>query len=182
MELKDMKIKTFKEFLEDKTNPVVYCLLSSNGKDFLAKESYKVELHQYNCQHDTFTIETPEDSFDAFNEYIMEHSRDLLGEPLTIKFHQYGKVVQTYKGVITKIKNYKEEGGGYGELRISGKSPTILLENGKDCQTYIEKDLTEIIKNATEEYPNFAKVHIEGGLNNSSRIPYCVQYIRFFIY
>ena len=42
-------------------------------------------------------------------------------------------------------------------------SPPLLLENGKDCQTYIEKDLTEIIKNATEEYPNFAKVHIEGG-------------------
>lgn len=43
-------------------------------------------------------------------------------------------------------------------------SPPLLLENGKDCQTYIEKDLTEIVKNATEEYPNFAKVHIEGGL------------------
>ena len=96
MELKDMKIKTFKEFLEDKTNPVVYCLLSSNGKDFLAKESYKVELHQYNCQHDTFTIETPEDSFDAFNEYIMEHSRDLLCDPLTINFYQYGKVVKHF--------------------------------------------------------------------------------------
>lgn len=55
-------------------------------------------------------------------------------------------------------------------------SPPLLLENGKDCQTYIEKDLTENIKNTTEEYPNFAKVHIEGGLNNSSRIPYCIQY------
>ncbi|EGD33804.1 hypothetical protein HMPREF9071_1521, partial [Capnocytophaga sp. oral taxon 338 str. F0234] len=110
MELKDMKIKTFKEFLEDKTNPVVYCLLSSNGKDFLAKESYKVELHQYNCQHDTFTIETPEDSFDAFNEYIMEHSRDLLGQPLTIKFYQYGKVVQHFSGIITRIYCKRQTG------------------------------------------------------------------------
>jgi|GEM_PF-2570601 putative rhs element vgr protein len=54
----------------------------------------------------------------------MEKSGDLLGESIVIKFYQYGKVVQTYKGVITKIENYKEEGGGYGELRISGKSPT----------------------------------------------------------
>ena len=86
MELKDFKLKSFTEFLNDKTNPVVYCLLSSNGKDFLAKESYKVELHQYNCQHDTFTIETPEDSFDKFHEYIMSTPAICLEIPLPLSF------------------------------------------------------------------------------------------------
>ena len=176
MELKDMKIKTFKEFLEDKTNPVVYCLLSSNGKDFLAKESYKVELHQYNCQHDTFTIETPEDSFDAFNEYIMEHSRDLLGEPLTIKFHQYGKVVQHFSGIITRIYCKRQTGGGYGTLYISGNAPSILLDQGKTCHSYENKTLKEIIASVSEGYDNSAQVDSSAGVNTTRALPYTVQY------
>ena len=176
MELKDMKIKTFKEFLEDKTNPVVYCLLSSNGKDFLAKESYKVELHQYNCQHDTFTIETPEDSFDAFNEYIMEHSRDLLGEPLTIKFHQYGKVVQHFSGIITRIYCKRQTGGGYGTLYISGNAPSILLDQGKACRSYEHKTLKEIIASVGEGYDNSAQVDSSAGVNTTRALPYTVQY------
>ena len=176
MELKDMKIKTFKEFLEDKTNPVVYCLLSSNGKDFLAKESYKVELHQYNCQHDTFTIETPEDSFDAFNEYIMEHSRDLLGEPLTIKFYQYGKVVQHFSGIITRIYCKRQTGGGYGTLYISGNAPSILLDQGKACNSYENKTLKEIIALVSEGYDNSAQVDSSAGVNTTRALPYTVQY------
>ena len=176
MELKDMKIKTFKEFLEDKTNPVVYCLLSSNGKDFLAKESYKVELHQYNCQHDTFTIETPEDSFDAFNEYIMEHSRDLLGQPLTIKFYQYGKVVQHFSGIITRIYCKRQTGGGYGTLYISGNAPSILLDQGKACHSYENKTLKEIITLVSEGYDNSAQVDSSAGVNTTRVVPYTVQY------
>ena len=176
MELKDMKIKTFKEFLEDKTNPVVYCLLSSNGKDFLAKESYKVELHQYNCQHDTFTIETPEDSFDAFNEYIMEHSRDLLGQPLTIKFYQYGEVVQHFSGIITRIYCKRQTGGGYGTLYISGNAPSILLDQGKACYSYENKTLKEIITLVSEGYDNSAQVDSSAGVNTTRALPYTVQY------
>ena len=176
MELKDMKIKTFKEFLEDKTNPVVYCLLSSNGKDFLAKESYKVELHQYNCQHDTFTIETPEDSFDKFHEYIMEHSRDLLGEPLTIKFYQYGKVVQHFSGIITRIYCKRQTGGGYGTLYISGNAPSILLDQGKTCNSYENKTLKEIITLVSEGYDNSAQVDSSAGVNTTRALPYTVQY------
>ena len=169
-------VKSYQDYLVDKNNPVVMVTLMIDGKDFLGNAHFKTYLTQRTNDHDEFTIVVRENAIDPIKRPVMEKSGDLLGESIVIKFHQYGKVVQTYKGVITKIENYKEEGGGYGELRISGKSPTILLENGKDCQTYIEKDLTEIIKEATEEYPNFAKVHIEGGLNNSSRIPYCVQY------
>ncbi|WP_314773632.1 type VI secretion system Vgr family protein [Capnocytophaga sputigena] len=176
MELKDMKIKTFKEFLEDKTNPVVYCLLSSNGKDFLARENYKVELHQYNCQHDTFTIETPEDSFDAFNEYIMEHSRDLLGQPLTIKFYQYGKVVQHFSGIITRIYCKRQTGGGYGTLYISGNAPSILLDQGKACRSYEHKTLKEIIASVGEGYDNSAQVDSSAGVNTTRALPYTVQY------
>ena len=176
MELKDFKLKSFTEFLNDKTNPVVYCLLSSNGKDFLATESYKVELHQYNCQHDTFTIETPEDSFDKFHEYIMEHSRDLLGDPLTIKFYQYGKVVQHFSGIITKIHCKRKAGGGYGTLYISGNAPSILLDSGKECQSYENKTLQEIVASATEEYDESAKVDTSAGVNTTRTLPYTVQY------
>ena len=156
-------VKSYQDYLVDKNNPVVMVTLMIDGKDFLGNAHFKTYLTQRTNDHNEFTIVVRENAIDPIKRPVMEKSGDLLGESIVIKFHQYGKVVQTYKGVITKIENHKEGGGGYGELRISGKSPSILLENGKDCQTYIEKDLTEIIKNATEEYPNFAKVHIEGG-------------------
>ena len=142
----------------------------------MATESYKVELHQYNCQHDTFTIETPEDSFDKFHEYIMEHSRDLLGDPLTIKFYQYGKVVQHFSGIITKIHCKRKTGGGYGTLYISGNGPSILLDSGKECQSYENKTLQEIVAAATQEYDESAKVDTSAGVNTTRTLPYTVQY------
>lgn len=176
MELKDIKIKTFSEFLNDKTNPVVYCLLSSKGKDFLARESYSVEIHQYIGRHDEFKIITPEDSFDKFHDYILQNSRSLLGDPLTIQFYQYGKVVQSFSGIITKIHCERQTGGGYGKLHISGHTPSILLDSGKECNSFEEKTLQEIIEQVGADYGEEAKITIPNGLNTKKMLPYTVQY------
>ena len=106
----------------------------------------------------------------------MEHSRDLLGDPLTIKFYQYGKVVQHFSGIITKIHCKRKTGGGYGTLYISGNAPSILLDSGKECQSYENKTLQEIVATATEEYDESAKVDTSAGVNTTRTLPYTVQY------
>jgi type VI secretion system secreted protein VgrG len=167
--------KTFKDFLSEKDSPLVYCTLTIDRKEFLAKNSYVVELHQHTNDHDTFTIITPDDSLDSFEGYVMENSKKLLGKNVTINFHRFGEISQSFTGIIANIRNKKDEGGGYGKLYITGYAPSILLENGKDCQSYENKTLDTIIAEATAEYPTEAKIKTEQ-LNTKYPIPYTVQY------
>lgn len=171
--------RSFEDQLQDPTNPLVYCLLTLDGKKFLAKNSYTVELHQKTADHDTFNIIVPDDSLDSFEGYVMENSKNLLGKDITITYSRFGKVRQTFRGIIGKIKNKKDEGGGYGDLHITGYAPSILLESGKDCQSFEDKTLEQIVKLVTEEYPQEAKVEISSNyLNeyNKRALPYTVQF------
>ena len=144
--------RSFKEWLHDTTNPLVYCLLTLDGKEFLAKNSYSVNLHQKTAHHDSFSITVPDDALDRFEGYVMENSKNLLGKDLTITYWRFGKIRQTFTGIIGKIRNKKDEGGGYGDLHITGFAPSILLESGKDCQSFEEKTLEQIIKEVTVNY------------------------------
>jgi type VI secretion system secreted protein VgrG len=171
--------RRFEDWLHDPTNPLVYCLLTLDGKEFIRKNSYSVELSQKTNDHDTFTITVPDDALDTFQGYVMENSKKLLGKDLTITYWRFGKIRQTFTGIIGKIRNKKDEGGGYGDLHITGFAPSILLENGKDCQSFENKTLEQIIKEVTEEYPQEAKVAISSNyLNEYNRkpLPYTVQY------
>ncbi|WP_435524302.1 type VI secretion system Vgr family protein [Chryseobacterium indoltheticum] len=71
------------------------------------------------------------------------------------------------------MRNKKEN--GYGKLFITGSSPGILLESGKDCQSFEDKTLEQIIKEVTSEYPEPAKVLVENP-NTKYSLPYTVQY------
>jgi Rhs element Vgr protein len=167
--------RSFKEWLHDPTNPLVYCLLTLDGKDFLAKDSYTVELTQKNTDHDTFCITVPDDALDSFEGYVMENSKNILGKELVITYWRFGKPRQTFAGIIGGIRNKKDEGGGYGNLYITGYAPSILLENGKDCQSFENKTLEDILAKVTEGYPQEAKVKVDLP-NTKYTLPYTVQY------
>ncbi|MCS3870645.1 Rhs element Vgr protein [Chryseobacterium ginsenosidimutans] len=167
--------RSFKEWLHDPTNPLVYCLLTLDGKDFLAKDSYTVELTQKTADHDTFNITVPDDALDSFEGYVMESSKNLLGKELVITYWRFGKPRQTFAGIIGGIRNKKDEGGGYGNLYITGYAPSILLENGRDCQSFEDKTLGDIFEKVTEGYPQEAKIKVELP-NTKYTLPYTVQY------
>lgn len=171
--------RRFEDWLHDKTNPLVYCLLTLDGKEFIRKNSYTVELSQKTNDHDSFTIVVPDDALDSFQGYVMENSKNLLGKEIGITYWRFGESKHYFRGIIGKIRNKKDEGGGYGDLHITGFAPSILLESGKDCQSFEDKTLEQIIKQVTEEYPQEAKVEISSNkLNeyNKKPLPYTVQY------
>ena len=169
-------VKSFQDFLKDKENSVVMITLSLNGKGFLDTATFSLQLSQHTNAHDEFTIVVNDTAIDDFTGQVMKNSKDLLGESITIHFHHHGSIVQSFKGIIANIRNRKDEGGGHGRLYISGYAPSIILENGKDCQSYENKTLPEIIAEATTEYPQEAKVNTEGMINTKYKIPYAVQY------
>lgn len=105
----------------------------------------------------------------------MENSKNLSGKNISILFKRFGENRQSFRGLIGKVENLKNEGGGYGKLRITGYSPSILLESGKDCQSFENKTLEQIIKQITSEYPNETHILTEI-LNTKQNLPNTVQY------
>ncbi|KQT24188.1 hypothetical protein ASG22_09235 [Chryseobacterium sp. Leaf405] len=164
---------SYRQFSEEKHSPQVYSFIYIDGKEF--KGSCQIEIIQHTGNHDTFTITTPDDNFDSFSGYVMENSKNLSGKNISILFKRYGEDRQTFRGIIGKVENSKNEGGGYGKLIITGFSPSILLESGKDCQSFENKTLEQIIKQITSEYPNEAHIVTEI-LNTKHNLPYTVQY------
>lgn len=167
--------RSFKQQLHDPNNPNVYCLLRMDGKDFLLKNSYTVELHQKTAAHDTFTITVPDDALDSFKGYVLENSKNILGNDLTITYWQFGTTQQVFSGIIGGIDNLKNEGSGYGDLIISGFSPSILLESGQDCQSFENKTLEQIIKEVCGIYPKEAQINVDLP-NVKHSLPFTVQY------
>ena len=169
--------KSFKDWINDSTNPLVYCILTLEGKEFLAGSSYEVKLHQKTNKHDCFTIKVPNDAIDEFRDFVMTKSRQLNGKEILINYYQYGKIRQSYFGIIDKVQDLRD-GSGYGDIVLKGKSPAFMLDGGKKCNSFINKTLEEIIHKVCENYPREAQIKVTT-LSNSNVpniIPYTVQY------
>ena len=138
------KIRSFGEWLSDKENPMVYCLLSLDGEPFLSRNSYEVILEQKTNAHDTFSIIVPDDALDTYEGFVMENSKKLLGKKISLSYWQYGSENQVFSGIVTGLKNRKES--GYGKLVITGHSPSILLENGRADRSFEQLSLSQIVK------------------------------------
>ncbi|OWP73952.1 type IV secretion protein Rhs, partial [Flavobacterium oreochromis] len=136
------KLRTFKDYLTDKSDFLVYCTLSIEGKDFLEKSHFNLAFHQKTNDHDSFTLDTRADSLDNEEAYIMENSKSYLGKTLQIHLHRFGEIKQTFTGIITHLNLLKKD--GYGRLYITGHAPTIMLEQGLESQSFENKTLGEI--------------------------------------
>ena len=168
------KIRSFGEWLNDKENPMVYCLLSLDGKPFLSRNSYEVILEQKTNAHDTFSIIVPDDALDTYEGFVMENSKKLLGKKISLSYWQYGSENQVFSGIVTGLKNRKES--GYGKLVITGHSPSILLENGRADRSFEQLSLSQIVKEIGVNYPQEGKIHAEEQELNVRRVlPYTVQ-------
>ena len=168
------KIRSFGEWLSDKENPMVYCLLSLDGEPFLSRNSYEVILEQKTNAHDTFSIIVPDDALDTYEGFVMENSKKLLGKKINLSYWQYGSENQVFSGIVTGLKNRKES--GYGKLVITGHSPSILLENGRADRSFEQLSLSQIIKEIGVNYPQEGKIHTEEQELNVRRVlPYTVQ-------
>ncbi len=138
--------RRFEDWLKDKTNPLVYCLLTLDGKEFLRKNSYEVTLHQKTNEHDTFTIVVPDDALDTFKGYVMENSKNLLGKEIGITYWRFGESKHYFQGVIGKIKNKKDEGGGYGDLYITDMPQVFYWKAGKTAKVLKTKAWSRLLK------------------------------------
>ncbi|TWP26812.1 hypothetical protein ETU09_09635 [Apibacter muscae] len=152
---------------------IVFSKIFIGGERVLADSHFEVKIEQKVAEHDTFIIRCFSDAIEDPKAYPLEKARNFLGKRATIQFMQFGSATLVYTGIITDIANVREN--GESQLVFTGKSPTILLENGLDCQSFENLDLKEIVTKATTEYPtDLVQLDLQPLLTD--RLLYTVQY------
>lgn len=131
-------------------------------------------LKQQFNEHHFFQLRFNHDQLGAPGMITLEQSRNFMGKNLTIDFGREGGQEQTFVGKVTRVE-LAQSHGYHGVLIISGYSPTILIDRGPDLGSYLNKDLSAIIRKATEDAPS-NELSIQLNPSRKAPIDYIIQY------
>ena len=138
---------------------------------------YSLEIHQEVAAHHRFELRCPMRTFEEDSEPLINRTKDLFGKLLKVGFSTGTTGSSTdyfFKGIITEISVDKYQGIG-GDLLIKGFSPTILLEEGRLYATYVDKTISQCIRQVMNDVPsNFLDATIDVAADTN--VGYRVQY------
>lgn len=112
--------------------------ISIDGKALPNFES--IRLEQAINDHHRFEIVVDQDAIEKPQLHTIDKSRQWLGKSVIIAFEE-----REFLGVITNLR-LSQSHGHYGNLILTGYSQTIMLEGGKHMQSWLNKDLSNIVK------------------------------------
>lgn len=132
-----------------------------------------LHLRQGFNRHHTFTVVvnylSPNNTFQQTPEKFI----DYIGETASISFvHRQTGESYDFEGIITQVEMVGSM-GETGGVAIHGTSPTILYENNRTLDSWMDQSLSTIIKEATQEY---GKVNLASNPKYAAPIPYMAQY------
>ena len=132
-----------------------------------------LHLRQGFNRHHTFTVVvnylSPNNTFQQTPEKFIGY----IGETAIISFfHRQTCESYDFEGIITQVEMVGSM-GETGGVAIHGTSPTILYENNRTLDSWMDQSLSTIIKEATQEY---GKVNLVSNPKYATPIPYMAQY------
>ena len=132
-----------------------------------------LHLRQGFNRHHTFTVVvnylSPNNKFQQTPEKFIGY----IGETASISFvHRQTGESYDFEGIITQVEMVGSM-GETGGVAIHGTSPTILYENNRTLDSWMDQSLSTIIKEATQEY---GKVNLVSNPKYAAPIPYMAQY------
>lgn len=132
-----------------------------------------LHLRQGFNRHHTFTVVvnylSPNNAFQQTPEKFIGY----IGETASISFvHRQTGESYDFEGIITQVEMVGSM-GETGGVAIHGTSPTILYENNRTLDSWMDQSLSTIIKEATQEY---GKVNLVSNPKYAAPIPYMAQY------
>ena len=132
-----------------------------------------LHLRQGFNRHHTFTVVvnylSPNNTFQQTPEKFI----DYIGETASISFvHRQTGESYDFEGIITQVEMVGSM-GETGGVAIHGTSPTILYENNRTLDSWMDQSLSTIIKEVTQEY---GKVNLVSNPKYATPIPYMAQY------
>lgn len=116
--------------------------VSIEGKSLPTFET--INLTQGINDHHHFEISVDAEIVEKLGTHTLEVSKDWLGKSIVISFGE-----KEFLGVIINVQMVHEDGFN-GMIVISGYSKTILLEGGPHVQSWLDKDLSSIVKEVTQ--------------------------------
>lgn len=138
--------------------------LSIDGKEI--KVFQKISLSQIINDHHHFEVIVDMNLVEEIKSHTINDSKAWLGKSIVIAFDQ-----REFLGVITDLQMSQVD-GYHGQLIISGYSKTILLEAGEHLQSWLDKSLSTIVSDVTEE----GGVDVEVNPVYSNTFEYQAQY------
>lgn len=132
-----------------------------------------LHLRQGFNRHHTFTVVvnylSPNNTFQQTPEKFIGY----IGETASISLvHRQTGESYDFEGIITQVEMVGSM-GETGGVAIHGTSPTILYENNRTLDSWMDQSLSTIIKEATQEY---GKVNLVSNPKYAAPIPYMAQY------
>lgn len=132
-----------------------------------------LHLRQGFNRHHTFTVMvnylSPNNTFQQTPEKFIGY----IGETASISFvHRQTGESYDFEGIITQVEMVGSM-GETGGVAIHGTSPTILYENNRTLDSWMDQSLSTIIKEVTQEY---GKVNLVSNPKYATPIPYMTQY------
>lgn len=132
-----------------------------------------LHLRQGFNRHHTFTVVvnylSPNNTFQQTPEKFIGY----IGETVSISFvHRQTGESYDFEGIITQVEMVGSM-GETGGVPIHGTSPTILYENNRTLDSWMDQSLSTIIKEVTQEY---GKVNLVSNPKYAAPIPYMAQY------
>lgn len=146
------------------------------GDQTISRYSH-IQITQSLFGHHDFLIQVPIEAIEGQGSNVFGKSKNLIGKPIKISLGSEQLLDtdnQKFLGLVTELSLSRFHGAG-NDLIIKGKSPTILLDDGFQCRSFSEKDLSNIVDELVKNYPsNLLTTKVSPTFDGE--IPYVVQY------
>lgn len=127
-------------------------------------------------EHHTFSIRIEYDVLEKAGTFSLSHAQKLIGKSAIIKLLDANtkKVAYEFHGLVCEI-NVEQSENFTSDLVIKGYSPTILLENGPDFNSFHDKNLQQIAGTLTQSLSQVS-CSVSNNPQFKSPITYICQY------
>ena len=116
----------------------------------------EMKIHQRVSGHHTFELRCNLSAIESESEPLINKSKDYFGKVLKVGYASADNnqpAQYFFKGIITEISVDKFQSIG-GDLIMKGYSPTILLEEGRSYGTFVDKTLSDTVKQIMQGVPS----------------------------
>jgi type VI secretion system secreted protein VgrG len=145
--------------------------------DTEVKQFSQFSLGQGIFEHHSFRLVCPAEALDGTKGALFSKSKNFIGATITVTIKEYEGKNNTpiyFSGIVTEV-NAVKYAGYVGDVIVSGFSPTIVLDDGPDFNTWEKKAVKNIITDVFSNYPqNILNPQIKPIY--SETLAYTVQY------
>ncbi len=133
-------------------------------------------LDQHIDSHHTFEVRTPLDAIEGERAINFNTSTNFIGKEIKIALKSQSGDAQLnyFKGIVTNV-NLSRHGGAASDLIIKGHSSSILLDDGPNCSSHLDKTIKQIVQTTTAQYP-VNLINIKNSPSPDTMLPFHIQY------